>query len=221
MTLAEIDRKIKRARHKAARISLGLETAERRIKHFKKRRNKYRKENHPKAAERATKNLHAWQRRQSWLQDRHVFLQTLLDRRLHKKAVWLQKHKDPFPPAPGGGDWVTFDNHEVAHWIAKILKAARDSGYWNGYVISGRRSPQYSEELCIHMCGRPYCPGLCAGTSSNHAGPPSFKGVFPEGAVDVSDYAGLRRYCEAHAPELVGGCRVLPSDCPHFSHAGN
>lgn len=143
--------------------------------------------------------------------------------REHLAGKLRKQHHEagPFPPAPAGDDWVMFDGHEVARWIAEILAAARAAGAWHGVVISGRRDPVYSEHLCIEMCGAPSCPGMCAGRSSNHAGPPSFKGVEYEGAVDVTDYSGLRSYCEAHAPELRGGGAVLPSDLPHFSHAGN
>lgn len=137
-----------------------------------------------------------------------------------KKHKWLEEHPQP-KPAPAGGEWVMFDNHEVAKWIAKILQEARDSGMWNGEVISGRRSPQYCEELCFGICGAPSCSGTCAGRSSNHCGPPTFKGLDGEGAVDVTDPQGLRAFCEKHGKPLRGGGVVLPRDLPHFSRAGN
>jgi hypothetical protein len=116
---------------------------------------------------------------------------------------------------------VTFDGHQVPAWIARILQAARDAGVWDGYVISGVRSPEYSEHLCLIMCGAPTCPGRCGGRYSNHACPPSGKGVEFEGAVDVTDPAGLRSYCSSHGLPLRGGGEVLPADLNHFSHAGN
>lgn len=143
------------------------------------------------------------------------------EREPHLKKLRERHREDHFAPAPAGDDWVMFDGREVALWIAKVLDDARASGAWSGTVISGRRDPVYSEHLCIEMCGAPTCPGRCAGRSSNHAGPPSFKGVEFEGAVDVTDFVGLRHYCEQHAPQLRGGGQVLPSDLPHFSHEGN
>lgn len=118
--------------------------------------------------------------------------------------------------------WVEFDGHQVAGWmVEQALKPARDSGVWKGSVYSGFRDPVYSEHLCIVMCGAPTCPGRCGGKSSNHSGPPSFKGVKYEGAVDVTDAAGLRRWCNAHGNPIRGGGEVLPSDTPHFSRVGN
>lgn len=141
----------------------------------------------------------------------------------HAEVVHLiQEHNHPGPkPIPGAPFRCWFDGHEVPIWIAEILTAARNSGAWSGVVFSGVRSPQYSEELCLNMCGAPSCPGRCAGRSSNHAMPPTGTGRPFEGAVDVTDYTGLRRYCEEHAPQLRGGGEVLPADLPHFSHEGN
>jgi len=116
---------------------------------------------------------------------------------------------------------VTFDGHQLPAWIADINTRARASGMWKGSVISGVRSPEYSEHLCIVMCGAPTCPGRCGGRNSNHACPPSGKGVKYEGAEDVTDPAGLRAFCEAHDEPLIGGGAVLPADLNHFSHLGN
>lgn len=134
----------------------------------------------------------------------------------HFKALRYH-HKHP-PQIEG---LVTFDGHQLPAWIAEINQKARDAGYWHGSVISGVRSPEYSEHLCIIMCGSPTCPGRCGGRNSNHACPPSGKGVKYEGAEDVTDAAGLDRYCQAHNEPLIGNGRVLPADTPHFSHAGN
>ena len=71
------------------------------------------------------------------------------------------------------------------------------------------------------MCGAPTCSGRCGGRFSNHACPPSGKGVKYEGAEDVTDPAGLDRFCREHNKPLIGNGRVLPADLNHFSHAGN
>lgn len=137
------------------------------------------------------------------------------------KYDWLKAHTDP-KPKPVEEGWVSFDGHLVAGWmVGQALVPARQSGEWDGSVFSGYRSPDYCRQLCINMCGQPSCPGRCAGVSSNHCGPPTFKGVEFEGAVDVTDPAGLRRWCESHGNPIRGGGAVLPSDIPHFSRGGN
>jgi hypothetical protein len=132
-----------------------------------------------------------------------------------QKLRYEHKH----PPVVEG--LVTFDGHMLPAWIAEINQEARDAGYWHGSVISGVRSPAYSEHLCIIMCGAPTCPGRCGGRNSNHACPPSGKGVKYEGAEDVTHSAGLDRFCQEKNKPLIGNGRVLPADTPHFSHAGN
>lgn len=133
-----------------------------------------------------------------------------------------EEHKHPAPKPLPGREFITeLDGHDVPIWIAEILIAARNAGAWHGVVISGVRTPQASEELCLNMCGAPSCPGRCAGRSTNHACPPTGTGREFEGAVDVTGYTELREYCHAHAPQLRGGGEVLPADLPHFSHAGN
>jgi len=116
---------------------------------------------------------------------------------------------------------VAFDGHEVPAWIVAILSAARHDGIWHGSVISGYRTPAYSESLCYAMCGAPSCPGRCAGRATNHSCPPTYRGVKYEGAVDVTDAPGLRSYCRLHNAPLRGDGEVLPYDTPHFSHEGN
>jgi hypothetical protein len=149
-------------------------------------------------------------KRTSAMQKRHK------QRLKHFKAL---RYHHAHPPVIEG--LVEFDGHQVPAWIAAILKKARAAGYWTGYVISGVRSPAYSEHLCIIMCGAPTCPGRCGGRYSNHACPPSGKGVKYEGAVDVTDPAGLGNYCSSHNEPLRGDGEVLPDDLNHFSHEGN
>lgn len=117
---------------------------------------------------------------------------------------------------------VTFDGLNVPGWIARdaLIPARKDGVHFT--VISGVRDPDYSEHLCYVMCGHPTCPGQCAGKSSNHACPPSFKCSDGEGAVDVSPGAlELRHWCESHNVKLIGGGAVLGSaDVNHFSRSG-
>lgn len=119
------------------------------------------------------------------------------------------------------GHIVTFDGKPCAKWIANILQAARDSGIWNGQLLSGVRTVAESIALCEAMCGAPACPGRCAGANTNHTCPPSHECSYPEGAADCTDPAGLEAFCRSHNKPLKGDGVVLPSDINHFSHAGN
>jgi hypothetical protein len=91
---------------------------------------------------------------------------------------------------------------------------AREHG-WRGQLISGWRSPEHSEQLCFEICGRPTCPGRCAGRASNHS-----KKQKPGGAVDVSDHArfgGLMERCPFR-PRIFN--TLGPVDPGHFSSTG-
>jgi hypothetical protein len=112
---------------------------------------------------------------------------------------------------------ATFDGKTVAAYFVPILKWCREHG-WKGTVVSGYRTPQYSEHLCYVMCGAPRCPGRCAGRSTNHAGLDPNK--TPSGAVDVSDYLNFGRIV-ARCPLTPKLHNYLPNDRVHFSPRGN
>lgn len=133
-----------------------------------------------------------------------------------KKLDYFAAHEHPKPPS-SGGNWITFDGRTCCGWIAGILTRARASGIWHGSVISGVRTPEYSEQLCYAMCGAPSCSGRCAGRASNHNATTC---AYPQGAVDVTDYNGLEAYCRSHGEKLYGGGYALPQDYPHFSASG-
>lgn len=137
-----------------------------------------------------------------------------------KKVAFLRKHQDPHGTPKG--HFTTFDGLPVPTWIVRdVLKPARKDGV-SFTVISGYRSPEYSEQLCEQICGAPSCPGRCAGRSSNHCCPPTFTGRKPEGAVDVYPGApALDAWCQKHGNPLIGNGRVLPADPNHFSAHGN
>jgi hypothetical protein len=108
-----------------------------------------------------------------------------------------------------------FDGRPVANWLIPYLEWARSHG-WKGTLTSGWRDPNYSQSLCYRMCGRPRCPGKCAGTSSNHVGSEK-----PRGAMDVSDYVRfgqLMRQCP-HSPRIYNALGWR--DPVHFSATGN
>lgn len=108
----------------------------------------------------------------------------------------------------------TFDGRPVAKCAIPILQWCRANG-WHGVLVSGWRSALYSEGLCKAMCGRPSCPGRCAGRSTNHTGnsPSRF-------AMDVSDYINFG-HIVARCPIQPHVHNALPNDLVHFSPSGN
>lgn len=220
--LKKLNRWTKAAVGRIAHYALGIQICERRIKHFEKRLHVAEKEHHPELEVRARKKLSYWRIRQTKLVRIKSHWKSVLRERRKTKKKWLEQHPQGPPPAPAGGDWVMFDGHECPKWmVEEALQPARDSGEWKGEVFSGRRSPEYCEELCFGICGAPSCSGTCAGRSSNHCGPPTFTGEPNEGAADVTDPYGLRHWAETHGNPIRGGGAVLPADLPHFSREGN
>jgi hypothetical protein len=107
-----------------------------------------------------------------------------LDEKADKAAKKRQEEDEA-----NDGPITSFDGKPVTKDWAVVLQMCRDTGLWHGGLNSGYRSPAYSTQLCIQICGSPTCPGRCAGASSNHS-----KSSIPAGAaVDVSDPAGFRQ----------------------------
>lgn len=111
--------------------------------------------------------------------------------------------------------FAEFDGKTVAEWMIPWLKRSRAAG-WQGSVVSGVRTPDYSEHLCYAMCGSPTCPGRCAGRGSNHNMLES-QG-YPYGALDVSDYL---RFAEVQRQIGSPLKNDLPIDRVHFSVSGH
>lgn len=108
-----------------------------------------------------------------------------------------------------------YDGVPCAVWLVPYLQYARRNG-WKGRLVSGWRSPAYSESLCYRMCNQPRCPGLCAGRASNHSGSSN-----PRGALDVSDYTRFGELMkDAKAPRHPRIFNDLPNDRVHFSATG-
>jgi hypothetical protein len=109
---------------------------------------------------------------------------------------------------------TTYDGVPVAKCAVPILQWCRTHG-WQGKLVSGYRSPAYSDSLCRRMCGAPKCPGLCAGRDSNHSGnsPARF-------ALDVSDYTRFAQVV-AKCPVSPRVFNDLPRDRVHFSPNGH
>jgi hypothetical protein len=133
------------------------------------------------------------------------------ERKLHRLRKWQRKHPQTLDPDHDG--LITIDGKQVATEVGKELLRIRHAGRWKGYVVSGYRTPAYSEGLCYNMCGRPQCPGTCAGRATNHAR----KGG-RNGAVDLSDYITFRNECWRLQSWLENH---LPRDLVHFSDSGN
>lgn len=117
-------------------------------------------------------------------------------------------------PRTGKG-YATYDGKTVPAWTVKYLNQARERG-WRGRVVSGVRTEAYSIHLCYNICGRSSCPGKCGGASSNHNMEPD--GRYPDGALDVSDYARFGQIMRDIGAPLRN---VLGAQDPvHFSPSG-
>lgn len=131
-------------------------------------------------------------------------------KRRAKRRLWVLRNKFKAFLHSGVG---TFDDIPVAKTAIPVLNWCRANG-WNGRLVSGFRTPAFSESLCFRMCGRPSCPGQCAGRATNHAfaTPERF-------ALDVSDFLNFA--------VIVSRCPIqpkmhndLPHDLVHFSPSG-
>lgn len=140
--------------------------------------------------------------------------QRVLILRAERKLKRLEKWHKNHPPSldPDGDDLITIDGKLIAEEVGKELLRIRKAGRWGGYVVSGYRTPAYSEGLCYRICGNPTCPGLCAGRNTNHAR----KGG-RNGAVDLSDYITFRNECWRLNSWLENH---LSRDLVHFSDSG-
>jgi hypothetical protein len=146
----------------------------------------------------------------TWGQTKSVVREGL-KRRIRRRAE-VRKNALKAVLKPGVGK---FDGKTVAKCAIPLLTWARANG-WKGTLVSGWRDPKYSQSLCFNMCGRPSCPGKCAGLSSNHVGdtPAKF-------AMDVSDYVNFGH--------IIARCPLQPKvhnslgarDPVHFSPSGN
>jgi hypothetical protein len=132
----------------------------------------------------------------------------------HDRRVKQRKTHREHPPDKDG--LTTLKNGVViVSWMVPHVTFAWDHK-WQGWVVSGWRSPEHSEDLCEAMCGAPSCPGRCAGRSSNH----TRKGK-PNGALDVTFYdqfGQLMRRSDAPTPRIFND---LPADRVHYSASGH
>jgi hypothetical protein len=131
-------------------------------------------------------------------------------RRSAQRAHWRKNHQDANKKHGVG----TYDGIPCANAAIPILQWCRNHG-WHGRLVSGYRTPEYSEHLCYQMCGRPQCPGMCAGRATNHAyaEPNRF-------ACDVSDYWNFANVV-ARCPLNPHIYNRLSRDRVHFSPSGN
>lgn len=149
------------------------------------------------------KRLKLWVAQRKHYRKKKRYLKKQIDRAAERKAK------------ESASGIVTLDGKPVTADWARVLVTCRATGIWKGYLLSGWRSPAYSEGLCIQICGAPQCPGRCAGRASNHS-----QNSIPEGAaVDVTDHVNFRRaLIVIGRPELHNA--IGSSDPNHFSITG-
>lgn len=132
-----------------------------------------------------------------------------MKRRITQRRNWRRNHRKAKKTTGVG----TFDGRPVANALIPHLQWARAHG-WHGTLVSGYRTPEYSEHLCIVMCGAPRCPGRCAGRATNHA-----YALAARFAGDVSDYIRFGQIV-AHSPHNPRIFNALPNDRVHYSPTG-
>lgn len=142
----------------------------------------------------------------------------LLNRLKDHKAEWKEEQaaKRDGPYDKGSIKIVTFDSkpcvEDLAYWLYRARTEGAGGQKWLGVLVSGWRSPEYSEQLCFGICNHPTCPGLCAGRTSNHT-----KLTYPGPAGDITDYI---RGEEVLIDLGSGYFNNLPRDLVHMSHSG-
>lgn len=130
----------------------------------------------------------------------------------HLKNLWRKLKAEELAKSQQQSGVAYFDGKPVAAWIKPWLDRSRAAG-WHGVLVSGWRSPEYSEQLCFRICDKPTCSGTCAGRTSHHT-----QSAYPGGAVDVSDYWTFAAVQRRIGSPLYNN---LPSDRVHFSSTGN
>lgn len=204
-----VQRALERIRHRLARLA-GAEKSRDGVTARRKR--KYRAlrdrlgDDHPRTR-RALKRF----RDSRDLSERIDETQAVLRRRAHEKLDFLHRHSPPLDP--DGDGLIQIDGRHVSEGVGREVLRVRKGGRWHGIVVSGFRTPEYSEGICIDMCGAPTCPGRCAGRGTRHA-----KKGGRDGAVDVSDFITFAAECRRLGSWLENH---LPRDLVHFSDIGN
>lgn len=218
MTLKDYKERIRHAARKVAYYVSGTAIANQRVRAFKRRYQNAA--GHPVRRDRMRKKLRFWRIRRAEFEALAQDWRGIKRRRVKQKQRYLKNH----PVEPNSN--ATFDGKDVPPWMVGLapgpngtrvnwLQKIRDNG-WSGVVVSGVRTPQYSEELCLAMCGAPSCPGRCAGRSSNHnCGDPC---KYPGGALDVSDYYRFGAICREIGCPLRNA--LGPADPVHYSISG-
>lgn len=132
-------------------------------------------------------------------------------RRVGQRRKWRANHR----AAVREGGVGTYDGIPVANVAIPYLQWARAHG-WRGTLVSGWRDPNFSQSLCLRMCGRTSCPGRCAGLISNHVGK-----ILRRFAIDVSfyqEFGQLMQRCPLR-PRIFNALGAR--DPVHFSPSGN
>lgn len=149
----------------------------------------------------------AWAEAKTIYRDKFEFLKKDIKKR--KRTASLDKKGFSNPDRP----WNPY-HRDIPNWMIPWLDKIYEICPF--VVISGVRTPEYSEELCYNMCGAPSCPGRCAGRASNHNMEPHEE--YPEGALDVSNHYNFGAAAKRVGAPLINALGA--ADPNHFSVSG-
>jgi hypothetical protein len=151
----------------------------------------------------------------AWTEARTIYRKKF--RHLREKLDERQPEQTPStgvgfstPSAP----WNPY-GRQIPNWMIPWLWKIYNAGC-HFAVVSGVRTPEYSESLCYGICGAPSCPGRCAGRSSNH-NMVATQG-YPYGALDVSNYYSFGVVARQVGSPLINALGA--QDPVHFSVSG-
>ena len=153
-------------------------------------------------------------RAKAWMEAR-----TIYRKKFRYLRDWLEERRADHNTSDIGfanpvASWNPY-RRNVPAWMVPWLDKSRSAG-WGGVVVSGVRTPEYSESLCYSMCGAPSCPGRCAGRASNHN--MTENQGYPYGALDVSDYYNFGAIQKRIGSPLINALGA--QDPVHYSVSG-
>ena len=125
--------------------------------HKRRKRNRVRAEHKDEAVDLLAKKLKHWEKE-------------LDDLREHRQEYRDEQAEQRSSYEKGSTKIVMFDGRPLVEDLAFWLEKARKKGGWNGVLVSGYRSPAYSQQLCyLGDLRSPVLPGqMCRYLKQSH-----------------------------------------------------